>query len=113
MPRKGDGAPMIVAKEERCSTQIEVERLSFLRKASLFASLKEEELLQVCQSLECKRVPRGGIICKEGAPGDAFYIIRPGAVVVTTAREGEEKRLNELYRGDVFGEMALLTGEPG
>jgi len=103
---------MIVAKEERCSTQIEVERLSFLRKASLFASLKEEELLQVCQSLECKRVPRGGIICKEGEPGDAFYIIRSGAVVVTTAREGEEKRLNELYRGDVFGEMALLTGEP-
>ena len=99
-------------EDERSRHQIESERLSFLRKAPLFASLSEEELLQVCRGLECKRVPRGTVICTEGEPGDAFYIIRAGAVLVYTACDGAEKRLNELHRGDCFGEMALLTGEP-
>ncbi|MDH7499828.1 MAG: cyclic nucleotide-binding domain-containing protein [candidate division NC10 bacterium] len=103
---------MVISQKERSSYQIDFERFSFLRKAPLFASLNDEELLQVCRRLESKRVPRGGVICREGEPGDAFYIIRSGAVVVFTTREGKEKRLNELYRGDVFGEMALLTGEP-
>jgi len=103
---------MATTQNERSSYQIDSERFSFLRRAPLFASLNDEELLQVCRRLESKRVPRGGVICTEGEPGDAFYIIRSGAVIVFTTREGEEKRLNELYRGDFFGEMALLTGEP-
>lgn len=103
---------MMMFEDEGSRHQIESERLSFLRKAPLFASLSEEELLQVCRGLECKRIPRGTVICMEGEPGDAFYIIRAGAVLVYTACDGAERRLNELHRGDCFGEMALLTGEP-
>jgi NTE family protein len=105
-------APTITSEEDRSRYQIESERLSFLRKSPLFASLSEEELLRVCRGMESKRVPRGGIICTEGEPGDAFYIIRSGAVLVSTIRDGQEKRLNELHLGEFFGEMALLTGEP-
>ena len=104
--------PTITSEEDHSRYQIESERLSFLRKSPLFASLGEEELLRVCRGMESKRVPRGGIICTEGEPGDAFYIIRSGAVLVSTIRDGQEKRLNELHRGEFFGEMALLTGEP-
>jgi NTE family protein len=104
--------PLAISERERPIPQAESEKLAFLRGVPLFASLSEEELLRVCQGFESKKVPRGAIICKEGDPGDCFYIIRSGAAIVSTLQEGKEKTLNELHRGDVFGEMALLTGEP-
>lgn len=50
----------------------------------------------------------GEVICEEGTPGDYFYMIVTGEAEV---RKGY-KVLNIMEPGEVFGEMALLTGEP-
>ncbi|HAA32440.1 MAG TPA: protein kinase [Cyanobacteria bacterium UBA8553] len=50
----------------------------------------------------------GDVLCQEGTPGDFFYMIVDGEAEV---RKGQ-KVLSMIGPGEVFGEMALLTGEP-
>ena len=102
---------MLMPDEENPTYQVEAERLSFLRKVPLFASLAEEDILGLSRELKVVKVPRGEEVCREGEPGDSLYIIRSGIVIVSTGKNGEEKILNQLHRGDFFGEISLLTGE--
>jgi CRP-like cAMP-binding protein len=56
---------------------------------------------------------RGERIVHQGDPGDALYVIREGSAIVTIADgQGGEREVARLGRGEFFGEMALLTGEP-
>lgn len=48
------------------------------------------------------------VICEDGTPGDYFYMIVNGEAEVRKGR----KVLGTMGPGEVFGEMALLTGEP-
>ena len=56
------------------------------------------------------RYAGGSILCAEGEPGDAMYLIRTGVAVVT--KQGLAQSVARLQEGDFFGEMALLLGEP-
>lgn len=102
---------MDMSLSDTASHQIEVERLSFLRKVPLFASLADKELRMISRGLRTLEVSRGDVVCKEGEVGDSFYIIRSGVVTVSTRKDHQERILNQLYRGDFFGEASLLTGE--
>lgn len=54
----------------------------------------------------------GQYITKQGESGQCMYIVQQGCVeVVVEGGEGEIV-LSRLEIGDVFGEMALFTGEP-
>ena len=53
-------------------------------------------------------VPAGAPVVTEGEPGDLFYVLLDGEVVVT--RHGEEVR--RLGPGSSFGEIALLHRSP-
>ncbi|MEQ9621087.1 cyclic nucleotide-binding domain-containing protein [Coleofasciculus chthonoplastes] len=50
----------------------------------------------------------GDVLCEDGTPGDYFYMIVDGEAEVRKGR----KVLSTMGPGEVFGEMALLTGEP-
>ena len=52
--------------------------------------------------------PAGTVVTQMGEPGDSFFIIIDGAVVVRTPVGAS----SQLQPGDVFGEMSLLDGEP-
>ncbi|MCB1084522.1 MAG: FAD-dependent oxidoreductase [Chlamydiia bacterium] len=51
----------------------------------------------------------GETIFHEGDVGDYLYIITGGEVEVFTTRDGKEKRVAKLGKGEYFGEMALLN----
>ena len=54
----------------------------------------------------------GETLFGHGDPGDSAYIVMSGRLrVVLDLEAGEECTLNELGRGEVLGEMALLTGD--
>lgn len=58
-------------------------------------------------------LPAGKVIFRQGDPGDCLYIVTEGTVSVYTESEDHvDRQLTLLERGAVFGEMALLTGQP-
>jgi CRP-like cAMP-binding protein len=64
----------------------------------------------LCQIQERTYQP-GTTILRQGEPGDSLFIIERGEVDFIDERGGGQK-VRTLRDNDVFGEIALLTGEP-
>lgn len=80
-----------------------------LRKFQLFESLDDEALLDLTELLDLKKYPKGKIVLKQGEPGTHLFILLSGSVGVI----GDDgQRLAEMGKGDIFGEMSLLSGDP-
>lgn len=60
------------------------------------------------------RFETGQVICREGDPGDALYIVAGGVVEATTrsADRTQSRSVAYLRRGAFFGELGVLTGQP-
>ena len=76
---------------------------------SIFQSLDRRNLRDVISLLKQKRFNKGDVVLSKGAPAQHLYIILSGVVDVLDEKGG---RLSTLKKGDVFGEMSLISGEP-
>lgn len=84
-----------------------------LTRLPLFAELDGEEIERLGASMRSRRYPKGGLIHAAGAMGADLYVIESGRVKIGLPSErGEALALRLLRRGDFFGEIALLDGEP-
>jgi CRP-like cAMP-binding protein/Fe-S-cluster-containing hydrogenase component 2 len=83
-----------------------------LRSVPLFASVDETFLALLKQKVELVAFGKCQVICKQGDPADAFYLIRSGMVKVSEALPGGEMVRTYLGRGDYFGEIGLLFNQP-
>ncbi|KFE68885.1 Crp/Fnr family transcriptional regulator [Hyalangium minutum] len=84
-----------------------------LAKVPIFEHLAEGELKHLSGLLQARRYPRGEVIFHQGDVGTALFIIRKGQVAIRlSSLDGKEVTLALLERGDFFGELALLDGEP-
>ncbi|MBI5544879.1 MAG: mechanosensitive ion channel family protein [Deltaproteobacteria bacterium] len=72
--------------------------------------LGEESLAKLVALARLQLFGREEAIIRQGETGETFYLIVSGEVAVRTSESREE--LARLGRGDFFGEMSLLTGEP-
>ena len=79
-----------------------------LREFSLFESLDDDALLDLAGLLEYKKYKKDKIVLKEGEPGTHLHVLLSGNVGVI-AHDGE--RLATMGKGEIFGEMSLLSGE--
>ncbi|XFA74035.1 mechanosensitive ion channel [Thermosynechococcaceae cyanobacterium Okahandja] len=79
-----------------------------LRNISCFSRCSNADLQMLIELGTRQFYGVGEIICKEGDPGDAFYIVLEGAVEVRS--EHLDQILATLYQGEFFGEIAVLTG---
>ncbi len=76
-------------------------------------ALKEDvESFLICGWQFDRRVyPPGSVILREGDTGDEAFIVSDGTCRVTRQHSGTERHLADLQTGDVFGEMAMFSGE--
>jgi small-conductance mechanosensitive channel/CRP-like cAMP-binding protein len=84
-----------------------------LARIPVFVPLDPPELDSL--SRECHRLDfgRGERIVRQGDSGETMYVVLEGTAVVTHRGEnGAEREVARLSRGEFFGEMALLAGEP-
>jgi predicted acylesterase/phospholipase RssA len=70
--------------------------------------LAPDALEKVVDALELRELEAGAWCLREGDDADGLYVALHGRLEVVSA--GEPR--HELTRGDVFGELALLSGEP-
>jgi CRP-like cAMP-binding protein len=75
---------------------------------SLFADLTRPQLEQVAHKMSEESFPVGQRVLRQGFTGTGFYVILDGEVAIK--RDGEQIAL--LAKGDFFGEMSILLGEP-
>lgn len=82
-----------------------VEVLSSLR---LFGDLSKPQLEAAAHTLEEQWFGEGQKILRQGLSGSGFYLIVEGQAAVRL--DGQD--LAKLGRGDFFGEISILLGEP-
>ena len=78
----------------------------------LFSDLSEGELEQLAAVAVPRSYEGGEVVFREGDPGDTCHIVRSGTLKATkTHGDGRTIALTELHPGDMFGELALFSGE--
>ena len=87
--------------------------VDILRQVWLFSGLDEQQLDAVSSFTFQKRFGPGELIVEEGRTGNGMYAIISGNVEAVKALGTEQERtVNRLGTGEVFGEMALLGEWP-
>ena len=75
---------------------------------ALFADLSRPQLEQVAHKMTEESYPTSQRILRQGFTGTGFYVILDGEVAIKI--DGNE--VARLSKGDFFGEMSILLGEP-
>jgi predicted MFS family arabinose efflux permease len=88
------------------SAHVPVVEIGLLRSLRLFAALPPPQLEGLARNLEALTAMPGEAIVTQGDEGDRYYVIAAGELEVTV----NDARVNELGRGEGFGEIALLHG---
>lgn len=85
-----------------------------LKGVDLFSELTEGQLAQLASLVVVSEFGRDETIIleKDESPGALFLIADGEVKVYVTGTDGKETILSLLSRGDSFGEMSLIDGEP-
>lgn len=79
---------------------------------ALFDDFTQDDLAQLGPYMQVYLAPPGGVIIREGDPGDFLLFIVEGLVDVTkTDRHGLVKRIAVTPPGQALGEMSMIDGE--
>lgn len=106
MPASGQVGPATTGRADPALTAL-------LRDSPLFAPLDAGIQRELAARVHRQAFHEGELIVREGASGDSCFLIEEGEVAVVTASlTGHEVVLAVLGAGEVFGEAALVTGEP-
>lgn len=79
---------------------------------AIFSGLKEDEFREIIKTAELRAYADGEAVIEEGDTGDSIFIIKEGGAKVIAHIIGRTIELARLEKGDVFGEVAFLTGRP-
>lgn len=87
-------------------------KLSVLKQIPIFNGLNWFELNRIARRSNLVEYNKGDVICKQGAPADAFYALVSGRVHVYTLNVAGQKEEDDfILRGMHFGVISALTGE--
>ena len=91
-------------------TAISHQRFNRIKLSQLFDKLCDDDLNQICQSLQEQEIPAGETFIHQDAVGDCFYLLISGeAQVYQIGDYDEETILSLLGPGESVGEMGFFT----
>lgn len=99
-------------KEEVAAIQAEKADLSDISHNEFFLPFTNNEIKEIFNSAELKDYSDGEMVIREGDSGDSIYVIKEGTTKVISSILGKNIELATLRKGDIFGEVAFLTGRP-
>ena len=84
-----------------------------LAEVPMFEKLARGDVEYLSGRLQQRRYARDEVIFHRGDVGTALFLVRKGEVGIRlSSAEGQEVILTVLSRGESFGELALLDGQP-
>jgi CRP-like cAMP-binding protein len=88
-------------------------RVHLLAGSRLFAALPGPALTTLAASMTERMADTGEAIFLQGDPGSALFAVRAGQVrIVVGGTDGREHVLRTAGPGEIFGEVAVLDGQP-
>jgi CRP/FNR family transcriptional regulator len=88
------------------------ETADLLGRVAMFTDLSQDERRRLAEVGVPRSWEPGEVIFRAGDHGDTCYVIRSGSVRVTRRHtDGRSIALAELRPGQVFGELAMFSGE--
>ena len=93
-----------IAKKE---AQVE-EKIDYICNLPFFEDFDKQQVKEILPACTVLRVPKGEVIMTEGEIDDSLHIILSGKVEVLK----DDTKINVIDRGECFGEMAYLSGQP-
>lgn len=74
-----------------------------------FGTLEQSEIEFIKNHIEWIHLKRGEILCRQCEPGDCLYFVISGKLKVFKDENHFEWGLDEIGRGEILGELAILT----
>jgi small-conductance mechanosensitive channel len=88
------------------------EMADFLRSLTYLSSLEDENINQLATKAKFEAYGSGEYIIQQGQDDEGLYFVYTGKVRISTKTlQGDERELNSLRSGSVFGELAIFAGE--
>ena len=79
-----------------------------LRATRLLHAVPDAALAELAQEVVRRQIPSGHELCVEGEEGSSAFLVVQGRFEARAA----DRRIGEISRGELVGEVSLLTGEP-
>jgi cAMP-dependent protein kinase regulator len=76
------------------------------------SELTRESFLAVLRSITVLRCNDQDLVVRQGDEGDSLFLVASGELRVFVESPDGERELARLFENTVFGEMALITGQP-
>ncbi len=76
------------------------------------SELGRESFIAVARSLTILRLKDGDLVMRQGDVGDSLFLVASGELRVFVAAPEGSKDVAHLFENTLFGEMALITGQP-
>ena len=88
--------------------------IDILKKAQIFETLSDDELKELSILAELRDYPDGETIFEEGDKSEDIFILIDGRVAIEIQMQvkSEKAAVHTVEPGQVFGEFALIDGEP-
>jgi len=100
-------------EDEKADAQFERELMTDLRQVDWLRGLSDDELRLLVPTVSVRQFGAGEMLVRAGEQGESMFIVRSGkAEVFGHTADGEVRHIANYARGDITGEMALMTGEP-
>ena len=84
------------------------QKIDLLKKVPLFNNLSQKHLREIAKHADQVQVEAGRVLVEQGGKGWEFIFIAEGKARV----EKDGKVIRQLSKGDFFGEISLIDGEP-
>ncbi|MDJ0991402.1 MAG: protein kinase [Desulfobacterales bacterium] len=85
--------------------------LEFLMQTEIFESISSHALLHLINCLRRCTYPQDAQVYTQGEQGKSLFLIQDGICAIKVHKDNQTYPVSRLKKGDVFGELAVLTGE--
>ena len=88
------------------------EILGFLSGIPLFSKLSDTSLSLLAKGCRFKSVEKGEVLFLQSDPSEEAYVVCSGKIsIILNSPDGREMVINEMRKGDIFGELGILTNK--